>query len=88
MTTRSLFILVSFFFPALVYSDLPKISDDPTFSAAPAYANQAQGAPAAPETPGKNEYQKVTCACNYPWRASAFQDDWRTPAPWSITSVP
>ena len=85
MKKRSLFILVSFFFPALVYSDLPKLSDDTIFSAAPAYANDDQN---APKTPVKDGYKEATCACNYPWRASAFQDDWRTPAPWSITSVP
>ena len=99
MTTRSLFIFFSFFFPTVVCrADPQKLSDDPLFSMPTASAAAAAKAgnagapnPAAPAPASAADKKNVINAIynpNYPYFYSAFQDDFCYPAPWSITSVP
>lgn len=34
----------------------------------------------------KSSLNEIVCSPNYPYR-NAFQDDWRNPSPWNITSI-
>jgi len=75
---------------------MPKLSDDPLFNMPTAYSSAAsKGDQAAPgpvaaqsPSPDKNSPRDAVYEPDYPYFASAFQDDFCYPAPWAITSVP
>jgi hypothetical protein len=94
MTTRSLFIFFSLFFPTVVCRANPqKLSDDPLFNmptaSAAAAAKAGDAAPAGPSAPpDRKNPRDALYEPDYPFFESAFQDDFCYPAPWAITSVP
>jgi hypothetical protein len=95
MTRQSFLYSFLYFFPTLVYSEssMPKLSDDPLFNmptaSAAAAAKAGNAAPAGPSAPpNKKTPRDALYEPDYPYFATAFQDDFCYAAPWDITSVP